>query len=172
MSIIKAILRFKLIWLLKLAIIIFGFWLVYNYSETRNVKTEAPQQQNSSSQPQAPSKVVVTAPITQESGIILQTAVICLDVDDNLPLLSKKTFSKNVDFLYCYTSFSNVQKKQKVEHRWIGEGDLDRRILNLNEGSSAVWSQKDFFSNKSSDWRVQIVDQNDRIIKEINFELK
>ena len=135
----------KFVWIIELALFFVGFYIVY-----QNYMTKPP---DAAGEDQDAAVAVVSA-----AEPMLETAVVCIDVDEEnvKPLLAKGTFSKYIDYLYCFTKVSGKRPKVLV-HYWVYKGHIvARKKVDVDPSTSACWSRMDMSPDKAGEWRVDI----------------
>ncbi len=155
----KVVKGLRFLWFFELMLFIGGFYIVYHYFYGGQTTAT----------PQAPTNV---APQAEET--ILETAVVCIDVDEekNKPLLAKGTFSKYIDYLYCFTEISG-QIPNVITHYWIYEDNiLAERRLSLSPNNPIAWSKMTMSPEQAGSWRVDIRTQDGQYLGSANFVLK
>ncbi|MBN1479730.1 DUF2914 domain-containing protein [candidate division KSB1 bacterium] len=165
----KSLKNFKSFWILEVLLFAAGFYIVYREfvpEETKENIGEAIANvgsgKDSSSAPQ------------DMSQTILETAVVCLDIDveKKQPLLPKGRFSKYIDVLYCFTEISGKIPNALV-HDWIYEGEVlySQRTV-LNGIDTKAWTKMSMSPEKTGTWRVNIRTDNGQLLGSADFVLK
>jgi len=84
---------------------------------------------------------------------------------DNIEQLSLQEQTK----LYLFTEIHG-KNNQKIYHRWIFKKKLIAQItLNVRNSPWRTYSSKNFDETMVGQWEVQVVDQNDNILKTVTF---
>lgn len=153
--------NFKFAWLIELVLFFIGFYLVY----TRYLD-ESPE-------PMGDKQVQVENAPAGKSDEAAGEVVICIDVDEEngVPLLPKKSFSKYIDYLYCFSRIAN-SRTRIVVHYWFYDGKLEAKYrVNIQSGN-AGWSKHEMSPNKKGDWSVQVRKENGALLGEAKFRLR
>ena len=162
----KFVKNFKSFWLLELALFGAGFYLVYNEFIGDGAEGVINAEKTAI--------VAGTEGDYQEiSRTILETAVVCLDVDveEKKPLLAKGRFSKHIDVLFCYTEISGKIPDVLI-HDWIyGDTVPFRQRIVLN-GEPRVWTKMSMSPEKTGTWRVDIRTESGEFLGTADFVLK
>jgi hypothetical protein len=163
----KTCFGFRLRYLLYFAIIAAGFVLVDKYNEHTAVEPKEVIPALSSE------RSPVTGMEDRKNGApALVEGVICLDIDDGEPLLPKHRFSRNVDFLFCYTRFINVNPVDSLKHIWIhGDRVVASRVL-VTDNRCRGWSKMEILPASEGDWRVDVVEGTGSLLGSIPFFLE
>ena len=152
--------KIKFAWIVELVLFIIGFYIVYHRFLDE-----------SSADGAAPGAKQVATPGLETT---LETAVVCIDVDeDNVkPLLAKGSFSKYIDYLYCFTRVSGTRPKA-VFHYWIYEDNVvAREKARVDASTGAAWSKANMSPDKKGRWRVDVRLQDGRLLGSAKFTLK
>jgi|GEM_PF-745336 len=173
----KRIFEFKPIWLLQILFVIVGFLVVFQYRKTSDQnqavtvghEISTPSLKNSDPPPIDPE------PLPEEeepAQVMLEAAVVCLDVEGGNSVLAKSAFNKNIDYLYCHTTVSGPKDGFDIYHRWFHRGEqVGEFRLSGNGRHSKLWSKKEMSYKKAGDWQVQIMDENGVQLGVVKFSL-
>ena len=159
--------KFKSFWLIELLLFAAGFYFIYDaFLADGNVNkptSSSSSSTKSSSQP---------APVVSGGSTILETAVVCLDVDakKQKPLVPKGRFSKYIDRLYCFTEISG-KKPDVLIHDWIYKDQTYRQRIQVGNDTK-VWSQMEMSPDKAGAWRVDIYTGDGTFLDSADFVLK
>lgn len=163
--------KFKSFWLIELLLFAAGFYFVYDAFiadsgtyETESSTPTADSTSDSSSQP---------APTAREASVtVLETAVVCLDVDakNKKPLVPKGRFSKYIDRLYCFTEISG-KMPDVIIHDWIYKDQTYRQRIKMGDDTK-VWSYMEMSPDKTGTWRVDIYTGDGTFLDSASFVLK
>ena len=155
----KVIKGLRFLWFFELMLFIGGFYIVYRYfySEPGMTRQQKAQQ---------------TAPAVEET--ILETAVVSIDVDEEKqkPLLAKGTFSKYIDYLYCFTEISG-KIPDVIIHYWMHEDNIvAQKRLSLSANDPITWSKMNMTPEQTGSWRVDVRTGDGVYLGSANFVLK
>lgn len=109
-----------------------------------------------------------------KAGVKLETAVVCLDVDEEVgkPLLAKGVFSKYIDYLYCFAEFGGAAPDEVVFY-WIYQGSIiAQKRVRPSKDYPAAWSRLNMSPEKTGEWRVDIQTADGRFLGSASFILK
>ena len=151
--------KIKFAWIVELALFIVGFYIVYH-----NFLDESPAEETAVSEKQVAASGLQTT---------LESAVVCIDVDeDNVkPLLAKESFSKYIDYLYCFSRVSGPRPKA-VFHYWIYDDNVVvREKASVDKATGAAWSKATMSPDKKGKWRVDIRLDDSQLLGSTAFNL-
>jgi len=154
--------NFKVSRIIELLLFIIGFYIVF----TKFMDQTAQLDQTALDEPVLSEERAVDS--------VLQHIVICIDVDEEnqKPLLAKRSFNKQIDYLYCFAELAD-ESPSAVIFEWMYKDELvARRNVELKEGKQKVWSKLDMSADKSGPWRVVLRDENGGYLGTAHFELK
>jgi hypothetical protein len=160
--------NFKTFWFIELVLLVAGFYIVYD-------GFVADDAENSLNQTASDTSSVSGNPgeTRSMSQTILETAVVCLDVDAKRqkPLMAKGRFSKYIDVLYCFTEISGTLPEELI-HDWVyKDGQPVRKRVRL-DGKNKVWTQMQMSPDKAGTWRVDIRTGDGQFLASAGFVLK
>lgn len=97
----------------------------------------------------------------------LTSSIIDREPIDNIEHLNLQEQNK----LYLFTEIYG-KNNQKIYHRWIFKKKLMAQItLNIKNEQWRTYSSKNFDETMLGQWEVQVVDQNENILKTVMFEV-
>jgi hypothetical protein len=149
----------NILWLFELLFFLGGFYIVYRYYGGSD-SSPAPKAEKKIAAATQQAASVINKPQVQRPAdtVTLETAVVCLDIDEEAvkPLLARGVFSKYIDYLYCYAEFSSAAPEEIVFY-WIYKDSIiaEKRTKPLKTPSVA-WSRMSMSSEKTGEWRVDI----------------
>ncbi|RPI01075.1 MAG: DUF2914 domain-containing protein [Calditrichaeota bacterium] len=148
---------FKFLWFFELLFLVFAFYYVYKKPPEKISNTK-----NSSTQ-----NVKMVADKGQENYSPLEetrlvTAVVCLDVDDETlkPLVAKGTFSRYIDYLYCFAEFSGAVPAEVIFNWNYRDRLIEQKKAKTSRGNRVAWSKMTMSAEKTGEWRVEIFSSN------------
>ena len=105
-------------------------------------------------------------------SLLLDQAVICEDIRDYLPYNRTVVISLEIGKVYCFTSFLSVPEKMYVFHNWYRQDRLvtTKRLL-LQPPEWATTSSIQLREADKGPWRVEIKDQNNRLLQTLRFSI-
>lgn len=110
----------------------------------------------------------------ENRALVVKDIKICKSIYKRNPVGSDIVFTSNVDSLYCYTRIQNPGPKREVKHIWYYKNQMMTQVL-YNVRKSNIyrsWTKKTILPNQIGNWRVEIQDNNGRIIGSKTFEIK
>ncbi|WP_426360283.1 DUF2914 domain-containing protein [Pseudocolwellia sp. HL-MZ19] len=97
----------------------------------------------------------------------LTSNILSREPSDNIEHLSLQEKNK----LYLFTEIHD-KNNQKIYHRWVFKKNLIAEItLNIRNDPWRTYSSKNFDETMIGQWEVQVVDQDDNILKTIMFDV-
>jgi hypothetical protein len=106
------------------------------------------------------------------SDLRVVDARVCLDIDEGQPLVSKESFRRTVDRLYCFTQVHGVKKAGYILHRWYHNKTLRTETkLEISANRTNIWSSIEMESNWAGQWHVDIHASNENLLRTVEFEL-
>ena len=103
--------------------------------------------------------------------IIVDKASVCLDIKDRLPVQECQRINSNAGKIFCWSVFINGEGK-KVRYIWyIGEKVSASNWLNITSNRFRAWCPRNIDPRVSGPSRVDIVDEQGRILRSIEFEI-
>ena len=103
----------------------------------------------------------------------LNEVMICRGVYKRNPIKPGFTFANNVDSLFCYTKISNKGAKQEIKHLWYYQDKLVTSVTyNVKTSYNyRSWSKKTILTNQIGQWRVDIIDNQERVLGSRKFKI-
>ncbi|MEW6026409.1 MAG: DUF2914 domain-containing protein [Planctomycetota bacterium] len=103
--------------------------------------------------------------------IIVEKATVCLEIKDREPARECQRINANAGNIFCWSILLNGQGK-KVRYIWyINEKAAPSSWLNITGNRFRAWCPKKIDPRASGPARVDIVDEQGRILKSIEFEI-
>src|SRR3989339_613287 len=113
----------------------------------------------------------VKEPLAVHHSIIVEKATVCLGVKDRLPVQECQRINSDAGKIFCWSILINGEGK-KVRYIWyIGEKVLTSSWLNITSNRLRAWCPRNIDSRIFGQSRVDIVDEQGRILKSIEFEI-
>ncbi len=109
----------------------------------------------------------------QTNQLEVVDAAICLDVVEHECVEKDVVFPADVGKLYCLTRIYGAQTDTRIVHVWFF-GDIERARVPLDIRSSnfRTYSSKIIRPMEIGDWRVEVVDSQNRVLKIIEFKIE
>lgn len=99
-------------------------------------------------------------------------AAICQDVVDREPVDAGVSFAASVGTLYCFTKITGAQEATQITHVWYFGGEERARVdLDVNSATWRTWSSKIIQTHEVGAWRVDVLDPEGTVLKELQFEI-
>jgi len=103
---------------------------------------------------------------------ILEQAVVCEKVVNGRPINAALVFSAGQEEVFCFTSFSSVDKKDFIVHNWFRRDERVARIkLTVEPPRWATYSGITLRDTDKGPWRVEITDSSGNVLKIIRFSI-
>ena len=108
-----------------------------------------------------------------QNTLKLNEIMICRGIYKRNPIKPGFNFTNNVDSLFCYTKITNSGDKQEIKHVWYYQNQLVTSVVyNIKTSYNyRSWSKKNIMSSQIGKWRVDIVDNKDKILGSSSFEI-
>ncbi|OGB98633.1 hypothetical protein A2V82_04420 [candidate division KSB1 bacterium RBG_16_48_16] len=173
----KSLIKIKPSWIIGLVVIVVGCLLVIKYNQ-QNPQAKKPASQIGKQGTDSNASSAEAASSTQSESpgekLRLVSAVTCLDIDETegKPLLPKLAFSKNVDYLFCYSEFGGQIESQRVFHRWVYRDEVvSVTELTISQENSKVWSKCLIPRHSEGAWYVDILSEEGGQLGRVSFSL-
>jgi Protein of unknown function (DUF2914) len=102
----------------------------------------------------------------------LDRAVMCEEIKDFVPHNPAVVFSIKIGKVCCYTSFDPVPKKTFIYHKWFHRGNPStNKRLTLQPPRWATFSTIQLRETDKGPWRVEISDQNGKLLYILRFSI-
>jgi hypothetical protein len=107
------------------------------------------------------------------TGMKMINAVMCEDVEDGRPLNEGVIFSSSIGKISCYTEFDHLTEKRTIYHCWYFKDNLSAKKmpLVLNPPHWSTYSQIQLRETDQGPWRVEIIDQDGKILQTLRFSI-
>jgi hypothetical protein len=165
----------KIFWLFELLFFIVGFYIVYRYYSGSDSSPAPKVEKNNAAATQKAASLIDKPPTQRPAGTMtLETAVVCLDIDEDaaMPLLARGVFSKYIDYLYCYAEFSGAAPDEVVFYWIYKDSIVAQKKAKPLKTQPVVWSKMNMSSEKTGEWRVDIRSAQGDYLGTTNFILK
>ena len=111
---------------------------------------------------------------TEKSGgnIALVQAVMCEDIQDQLPQNPTTVFSIERRQAICFTTFDPVPQKTVIYHHWFHRERPSAKIqLTIKPPRWSTYSSIQFREEDLGPWRVEITDSQGQIFQVLRFSI-
>lgn len=106
------------------------------------------------------------------SKIKVEQFVCSENVINRTPVKISKTFSTEVDKVYCFIKVITDKTPTYMYHVWYKNGKKIAEIkLNIKYQFYRTWSYKTIFPSDVGDWKVELLDDNKNKIAETYFKI-
>jgi len=108
-----------------------------------------------------------------EPALSIDRMVICENIVDREPIGASDTFSASVEKVYCFIEAKNIKEDTTVYAVWYFHGNEMAKVpLKLRQGDRwRTYSSKNLNGMKG-DWKVEIHDPNEVILKIAEFKVE
>jgi Protein of unknown function (DUF2914) len=107
-----------------------------------------------------------------QKKLTLDRAVMCEDIKDFAPNNPAVVFSIKIGKVCCFTSFDPVPEKTFIYHTWYHEDSPStNKRLTLQPPRWATYSTIQLRETDKGPWRVEISDQNGKILSILRFSI-
>lgn len=107
--------------------------------------------------------------------IVLSEPLICSNLNQRNNLQATnftKILPDTVSKLYCFYGIVEVKKPQKIKHVWYYNDTAVAEVtMNIRKTSVRGWSWLELPRKRSGKWKIEILDEQNRILKTAYFEL-
>ncbi len=110
------------------------------------------------------------SPLASQNVITIVDAQICEEIVDHEPVSSSDVFTGEILKLHCYSKIESSEETE-IRHIWSFSNNIVAEIP-LRIGISSGWrtnSSKNIRSVDKGNWKVEIVDTNDNVLKTLQF---
>jgi hypothetical protein len=103
----------------------------------------------------------------------VERIAIATHIVDREPSGVSEVFSGDVDKLYCFTEIVTDNYPTKVVHIWLYDNNIIAEVpLEVNSNKWRTYSSKRILPNWQGNWRVEVYDDNGKMIGSKNFTVK
>ncbi|MEJ2725959.1 MAG: DUF2914 domain-containing protein [Deltaproteobacteria bacterium] len=108
----------------------------------------------------------------QVKQLTLAKAAMCEGIKEYVPQNPGIVFSTAIGKIVCFTAFDPVPQKTVVYHNWYRNDELITKVkLTLRPPRWSTFSSIQLREADKGPWRVEIVDQEDRVHKILRFSV-
>jgi len=106
------------------------------------------------------------------ASIALVQALMCEDIQDQLPQNPTTVFSIERRKAVCFTAFDPVSQKTDIYHHWFHRDRSSAKIkLTLKPPRWSTYSSIQFREEDIGPWRVEITDDQGKIFQVLRFSI-
>ncbi len=100
-------------------------------------------------------------------------AAIATAIESRVPQGISDTFQSDVGKLYAFTRIAGAKDETTVKHMWFYNDKLMTEIrLPVKSTSWRTYSSKTILSSWTGQWKVEIVDEDGRVLKSLPFTIE
>jgi hypothetical protein len=113
-----------------------------------------------------------SAPSEEVVQLTLVNATMCESIREVIPQNPGIVFSTAIGKILCFTVFDPVPQKAVIYHNWYRSDELITKVkLTLKPPRWSTFSSIQLREADKGPWRVEIVDQKDRVHKVLRFSI-
>jgi hypothetical protein len=118
----------------------------------------------------APSKQIEESP----SAMIKVEKIACgMGVEERELQDEAITFSSETERIYCWSLITGCEEPTVVEHVWYYGGDEKARVaLDIKYPRMRTWSYKTMMPEWKGDWKVEVIDDNGKLLASTGFKVE
>ncbi len=108
-----------------------------------------------------------------EEPLIVEDAVICLDVVDRTPVESGFVFSSDIGKVYCFTRIVGAKDDTEITHNWYyNDVQMASVPLFVRSRNWRTFSSKNILPAYKGNWKVEVLANDEQVLKEITFTIQ
>jgi hypothetical protein len=116
--------------------------------------------------------IPVAVQAESHAGLEVAVAAICQKVVDREPVDAGISFPSSVGRLNCFTKISGAQTPTQIRHVWyFGANERARVSLAVKSANWRTYSSKSIQPHEIGSWRVDVLDSEGTVLKELQFEI-
>ena len=82
-------------------------------------------------------------------------------------------FAESTEKVYCWSLVMGGSEGTTVSHVWYhGDKEIARVQLPANYPRSRIWSYKSMYSGWKGDWKVEVVDAANQVLRTVTFKIQ
>ncbi len=102
--------------------------------------------------------------------IKIEETAICLDVVDREPVGAGDVFSTDITKLMCFTRVTGSEENTEIFHNWyFGDKMVASIPLRIGSINWRTYSSKKIIPDHAGEWKVEILSQDEKLLKRIYF---
>lgn len=111
---------------------------------------------------------------TAEASVIrVADAVISTAIEEQMPVDRIDAYPADYGKLFCFTRIVGAEVATKVTHVWYYQDDeLARVELSVGSADWRTYSSKRFLPQWAGQWRVEVLDEDGRLLATVPFVLE
>jgi hypothetical protein len=108
----------------------------------------------------------------EQKDLTLVRAAMCEGIEEYIPQNPGIVFPTTIGKILCFTAFDPVPEKTVVYHNWYRNDELITKVkLTLKPPRWSTFSSIQLREADKGPWRLEIVDQKDRLHKTLRFSV-
>lgn len=112
------------------------------------------------------------SPVSSAEKLTLVQSTMCASLKEGTPCNPGAVFPVNQGKVLCFSSFDPVPRKTIIYHSWFHRDVLiTRQKLTLNPPRWSTYSTIQLREADKGPWRVEITDQDARILEVLSFSI-
>ena len=112
-------------------------------------------------------------PVTADTELRIETAVICRDVVDREPVGAGDVFPFDVTKLFCFTRVVGAEQDTEVTHNWYFAGKMVSSVaLAVRSASWRTYSSKKIALEQTGEWMVEILSGSGTPLMKLVFSVQ
>ena len=109
----------------------------------------------------------------EESDLKVTKMVFCTEIIGREPLTEESSFANDTPKVYCFTKIEGAQFDMQITHKWFYQDSLMAEVpLSVRSAAWRTYSSKKMIPEWTGTWRVIVVDDSGKAIREESFEFK
>ena len=113
-----------------------------------------------------------SAPAEEIKQLTLVKAAMCEGIEEYIPKNPGIVFPTAIGKILCFTVFDPVPQKTVIYHNWYRNDELITKVkLTLKPPRWSTFSSIQLREADKGPWRVEIVDEKDRLHKTLRFSI-
>lgn len=148
----------KLARMFLLGILVVMLTIPFAYAQTEDTTKQTER---------APAEEVTKAPSTE---LEVERVACGAGVEERELQDEAVTFSSETERIYCWSLITGCEEPTVVEHVWYYGGDEKARVaLDVKYPRMRTWSYKTMMPEWKGDWKVEVIDADDRLLASTEF---
>ncbi|WP_025209542.1 DUF2914 domain-containing protein [Hippea sp. KM1] len=104
------------------------------------------------------------------SFALVVDSIVCGLGIKNRAIVSKSDEFKEGDRIYCLTTLKDIRDKTYIIHRWVlDDRHFDVRLSVRPSFRFRTWSYKTIYPSMRGVWKLEVIDNNGKLLKEKVF---
>ena len=122
---------------------------------------------------EVPEEEINLPALASASNISIDRAVIAVYVEEREPIDEGVSFDSSVGKLYCFTHLMGAESETFIRHVWYyKDKEMADVLLTIKSSSYRTYSSKNILSFWTGDWMVEILGEDDTLLKTVNFTIE